>query len=105
MKVATAYGATDLPTIVVLDRQGAIVALRTGVVDAISYEGAMTSVNLGSPYGTVSLVTGTTISEADGGVGTDSLARIVDGVDTGDDDVDWALTTTATPGSANVITP
>jgi hypothetical protein len=75
------------------------------MVDAMCYEGSMTSVDLGAPYGVVSLVSGTAIPEADTGTGTQSLARLLDGVDTGNDDADWSRTTTLTPGAPNTITP
>ena len=75
------------------------------LVDAMCYEGSMTAVDLGDPYGIVSLVSGTAIAEIDAGSGAASLARLQDGVDSGDDNVDWGLTITVTPGAANVITP
>jgi hypothetical protein len=83
----------------------------SSVVDAICYECSatpMTTVNLGAPYGVVSLVSGTAIAESDPSVAPPpaaSLVRLQDGVDSGNDDADWGLTTTVTPGSANVVTP
>lgn len=75
----------------------------TVVIDAISYEGAMTSVALGAPYGTVSLTSGTPISEQDSNSVVRSLCRATDGEDTGDDDADWTQTSTPTPGSGNFV--
>lgn len=90
------------------DPDGMALVSATSLVDAMCYEGTspeMTSVDLGAPWGVVSFVSGTYIAQADTGSGTQSLARLVDGVDTGDDGVDWGRTTTLTPGAANVITP
>ncbi len=69
-------------------------------MDALSYEGSITA-DLGAPYGMQNLVSGTAESDADTAAG--SLSRNVDGVDSGDDDTDWSLTATSTPGTANVI--
>jgi len=84
---------------------GVVLVSATSVVDALSYEGPMTAVDLGSPYGVVSLVSGSAVMSVDIGTGTGSLSRLMDGVDTGDDASDWGFTSTITPGTANVTTP
>jgi hypothetical protein len=73
------------------------------VVDALSYEGPMTSVTIAAGV-TASLVEGTVLptSVADPGTGVAALARLPNGTDTDNAATDWALTTTPTPGAANV---
>ena len=73
-----------------------------GVVDAISYEGAIERAFIGAFAH--SLVEGTPLpaSVADSNTVTGSLARIPNGSDTDDSATDWAFTTTLTPGDANV---
>ncbi len=73
------------------------------VVDALSYEGAMTMVTL-TGIGTVSLVEGTVlpVSVADSNVMVVSLGRLPNGVDTNDAATDWTLNSASTPGIANV---
>ncbi len=73
-----------------------------GVVDAVSYEGAIERAFIGTFAHT--LVEGTPLpaAVADSDTVTGSLARIPNGADTGDSATDWAFTTTVTPGRANV---
>ena len=81
----------------------AVVDTATGaVLDALSYEGAITAAQIGSA--TVSLVEGTVLaaSVADSNTVAGSLIRNPDGRDTNDAASDWAFTTTPTPGAANV---
>jgi len=75
------------------------------LLDALSYEGAITSATIGSS--TYNLVEGTVLRAdvADSNTVDGSLARIPDGKDTNDAVSDWVFTTTATPGAANVKTP
>jgi len=74
------------------------------LLDALSYEGAITSATIGST--TYNLVEGTLlpVDIADSNTVDGSLARFPDGRDTGDAASDWVFTTTATPGAANVKT-
>jgi large repetitive protein len=81
----------------------ALVDTGTGaLLDALSYEGAITAAQIGTA--TVSLVEGTALpaSTADSNTVTGSLSRIPDGSDTDDAATDWVFTTTPTPGAANV---
>jgi hypothetical protein len=73
-----------------------------GVMDALSYEGAIERAFIG-PFAHT-LVEGNPLpaSVADSNSVTGSLARIPNGNDTGDAASDWAFTTTVTPGAANV---
>lgn len=73
-----------------------------GVVDAISYEGAIERAFIGIFAHT--LVEGTPLpaAVADSNTVTGSLARIPNGNDTGDSATDWTFTTTVTPGGGNV---
>jgi large repetitive protein len=72
------------------------------LVDALSYEGAITAVNI-TGLGTVSLVEGTVLptSIADNNATVGSLCRSPNGVDTDNASVDWKLCSTLTPGAAN----
>ncbi len=72
------------------------------LVDALSYEGAITAVDIAG-IGTVSLVEGTATPAQDTGDG--SLIRDPNGTDTDDASADWAVSPTPTPGGANVPAP
>jgi hypothetical protein len=76
------------------------------VIDALSYEGSITAAIITGVTGTVNLVEGTPVatSKADINGGTASLVRAPNGQDTDNADADWELTTTITPGAANVVT-
>ena len=76
--------------------------VRRVVVDALSYEGPITSAVIDGQ--TVSLVAGTPLpaSVADSNDVPGSLVRLPDGQDTGDDASDWSFTTTPTPGNPNL---
>ncbi len=69
------------------------------LVDALSYEGALNGVNINGVSGAVDLAEGTATAIVDLGPG--SLIRVPNGVDTDDASLDWALSTTPTPGAAN----
>jgi imidazolonepropionase-like amidohydrolase len=69
------------------------------LLDALSYEGAITDASISGH--TVSLVEGMACTAIDSGAG--SLARIPDGTDTDDAASDWSLSSTPTPGAANVM--
>jgi hypothetical protein len=73
-----------------------------GVIDALSYEGAIERAFIG-PFAHA-LVEGTALpaSVADSNSVAGSLARSPNGSDTGDSATDWRFTTTPTPGAANV---
>ena len=75
------------------------------LLDALSYEGAITTATIGTK--TFNLVEGTVlpVDVADSNTVDGSLARIPDGTDTGNAASDWAFTTTPTPGAPNVKTP
>lgn len=75
------------------------------LLDALSYEGAIHAATIGTRV--FDLVEGTMlpVDVADSNTVDGTLARIPDGSDKDDAAVDWAFTTTATPGAANVKTP
>lgn len=72
------------------------------MIDALSYEGAITAAVLTGIPGTWNLVNGTPFTGADSNSVVTSLARLPDGIDSGDDSLDWALTLTPTPGASNL---
>lgn len=79
----------------------ALVNLQTQeVIDSVSYEGRIEAAAIDGFSRSVNLVNGTEMSARDNGDG--AIARIPNGADSGDDDTDWALTMTPTPGAANV---
>jgi len=75
------------------------------LLDALSYEGAITSATIGTKV--FDLVEGTMLPAdvADSNTVHGSLARLPNGSDTEDAATDWSFTTTPTPGAANVKTP
>lgn len=75
------------------------------LIDALSYEGAITAAVIGTR--TYSLVEGTMLpaNVADSNTVDGSLSRIPDGRDTDDAASDWQFTTTLTRGAANVAAP
>ncbi len=77
------------------------------VIDALSYEGAMTAVTITGFPGPVSLVEGTALATAvaDSNTVDGSLSRIPDGQDTDNANADWKFTKQPTPGAANVMVP
>jgi hypothetical protein len=74
------------------------------VVDALSYEGAMTTANVTGVAGTVSLVEGNALPNnvADSNTKVGSLCRLPNATDTNDAATDWAFSNNPTPGVANV---
>jgi hypothetical protein len=74
------------------------------VIDALSYAGSMTMANLDVPFGVVSLVEGNALSAltVDDISPAKALNRLPNGVDHNNAATDWALSTTLTPGAANV---
>jgi hypothetical protein len=75
------------------------------LLDALAYEGPITAATIDGQ--TYSLVEGTALpaTVADSNTVDGSLSRLPDGTDTNDSATDWAFTTTATRGAANVATP
>jgi large repetitive protein len=75
------------------------------LLDALSYEGSITSAVIGDK--TYSLVEGTALADtvADSNTVAGSLIRSPDGTDTGNAASDWAFTKTLTRGAANVLAP
>jgi hypothetical protein len=78
----------------------------TTVVDKLAYEGAV-SITFAAPspfvaFGTVNLVEMTAATAIDDPAATASMVRIPNGTDTNNAAADWAMTTTLTPGAANV---
>ena len=75
------------------------------LLDALSYEGAITAATTGGQ--TYNLVEGTVLPATveDSNTVAGSLIRNPDGRDTNDAASDWAFTTTVTRGAANVLTP
>ena len=83
----------------------ALVNTTTGtLVDALSYEGAMTATTVTGIAGMVSLVEGTVLpaAVADSNTVAASLSRLPNGNDTNNAATDWALSNTPTPGVANL---
>jgi hypothetical protein len=74
------------------------------IMDAFSYEGAMTAANIVGFPGTYSLVEGTPLSTsvADSNSVVGSLARLPDGTDANNAATDWNFTSNSTPGAPNV---
>jgi hypothetical protein len=84
----------------------ALVDTATGaLLDALSYEGEIRNATIGGV--TYDLVEGTALAAnvADSNTVAGSLSRLPDGRDTNDAASDWAFTSTATPGAANVASP
>lgn len=75
------------------------------LLDALSYEGAITAATIGT--GSFNLVEGTMlpVDVADSNTVEGSLIRSPDETDSDNAASDWAFTTTPTPGAANVKTP
>jgi len=75
------------------------------LLDALSYEGAISTATIGTKV--FDLVEGTLlpVDVADSNTVDGTLARIPDGSDTGNAATDWAFTTTPTPGAPNAKTP
>ena len=75
------------------------------LLDALSYEGAITAATIGGQ--SYNLVEGTVLpaTVADSNTADGSLIRNPNGKDTNDAAADWAFTTTVTRGAANVLTP
>lgn len=72
------------------------------LVDAISYEGAITTANLANwGLGTMSLVEGVALSTSVKDEPNGSLARLPNGTDTNNSAADWAISATPTPGAVN----
>lgn len=73
------------------------------LLDAISYEGAITSVMINGFAAPVSLVEGTALGAgvADSSTVQGSLCRSPDGQDTDNSSVDWKICAAPTPGAAN----
>jgi hypothetical protein len=84
---------------------GLVLIEGTTLLDALSYEGAITAATIGGQ--TYNLVEGTVLPAAveDSNTVAGSLIRNPDGKDTDDAAADWAFTTTITRGAANVLTP
>jgi hypothetical protein len=72
------------------------------VVDALSYEGAITAAVLTGETGVFNLVEGTAFTTADSNTANTSLSRLPNGIETDNSSIDWMLSTTPTPGTANV---
>jgi len=82
----------------------ALVDLAAGtLLDALSYEGAITSASIGGLSGPASLVEGNPLdaASADSNTTLASLCRVPDGVDTDDAASDWRLCSVPTPGAPN----
>jgi hypothetical protein len=77
----------------------------TTLLDALSYEGAITAATIGAQ--TYNLVEGTALAATveDSNTVAASLIRNPNGKDTNDAAADWAFTTTVTREAANVMTP
>ncbi|WP_394823965.1 M4 family metallopeptidase [Pendulispora albinea] len=73
----------------------------TTVVDALSYEGVITTAQLPGIEGTVNLVEGARTTASDSNTVVRSLSRLPNGVDTNNAASDWKATPNVTPGAAN----
>jgi len=71
------------------------------VLDALSYEGSITAAMINGFAQTTNLVEGTATSVMDDNANVASLIRDPNGQDTDDASMDWALTSTPTPGAVN----
>jgi hypothetical protein len=71
------------------------------VLDALSYEGSITSAVITGFPGPVNLVEGTPAIPADTNDDLNAIARVPNGQDTDNAAVDWVLTPNKTPGAAN----
>lgn len=71
------------------------------VVDALSYEGSISSATIAGFTGTFNLVEGAPFPLADSNASEMSLSRRPNGTDTNDAATDWGLIATMTPGAAN----
>ena len=72
------------------------------IIDALSYEGAITAATLIGVTAPVNLVEGNAVAVSDDNTTpTSSLSRLPNGSDTDDANTDWAFTT-HTPGTANM---
>jgi hypothetical protein len=80
----------------------ALIGAGGGLLDALSYEGAIEAATIGGA--TYNLVEGTLLpaATADSNTVAGSVSRIPDGSDTNDAATDWAFTATVTQGAANV---
>jgi cysteine-rich repeat protein len=74
------------------------------ILDALSYEGGMTSCTIPSVGSMQTLVEGTQLpaNVADSNTAAGSLSRLPNGADTDNSATDWDFTSTPTPGVANV---
>ena len=81
--------------------------LGTGtMVDALSYEGSITTAVITGFAGTYNLVeTSPTPLEDSGATDPLSLIRHANGQDSNNAGIDWKLTRTPTPGAPNILTP
>lgn len=70
------------------------------LIDALSYEGSMTSASI-TPVGTFNLVEGTATSAADATPFTNSMIRFPNGSDSNDASADWWLSAVPSPGTVN----
>ncbi|NUO47262.1 MAG: hypothetical protein HOV80_00240, partial [Polyangiaceae bacterium] len=71
------------------------------LVDVLSYGGSVT-MGMVTGIGTFNFVEGTATTVKDTGASAASMVRLPNGADTDNAMADWALTTTPTPGGANV---
>jgi hypothetical protein len=71
------------------------------LLDALSYEGAITAATFDGVPGTFNLVEGVAASAQDSNSATGSLVRFRDGSDSDQADADWQFATVPTPGAAN----
>jgi hypothetical protein len=72
------------------------------LIDALSYEGSLTSATITGFPGPVSLVEGTAFAGADSNDNLHTLVRIPNGSDSDNAVVDWVVSTNFTPGTANL---
>jgi imidazolonepropionase-like amidohydrolase len=74
------------------------------LVDALSYEGAISAATVPGVTGMVNLVEGTAlpVSVADSNTAPGSISRLPNGTDSNNAGDDWDFTSTPTPGAANV---
>jgi Lamin Tail Domain len=86
------------------DGLGLITPANQGLLDALSYEGAITAAQFSGFSQTLNLVEGTALpgTVQESGSIINCLSRLPNGTDTNNSATDWALSVTNTPGAANV---
>jgi hypothetical protein len=94
-------GATDMVQNGAPDALGILDESNGTLLDALSYEGAVTA-GIIAGVGPTNFVEGNATTALDGNVDPGALIRNPNGSDTDDAQTDWAFTATTTPGVVNI---